>query len=134
MSKTEKQETGDLGENLVEMFLKKHFFTIIDRNYRKPWGEIDIVARKGDDWRFVEVKTVRRNHFSDDDLSADEASYEPSDNMHPWKLKRLGRAIQTYLLEKKIDEDKIEWQLDLISVYLNEAGETLKIDWLEDVF
>ena len=127
MSKTEKQETGELGENLVGMFLTKHSFKIIGRNYRKKWGEIDIIAKKGKEIRFIEVKTVIRDYFSEDD-------YEASDNVHPWKLKRLFRAIQTYILENKIDEDEIDWQLDVISVYLNGRGETLKIDWLEDVF
>ena len=66
----------------------------------------------------MEVKTVVRDYFSDDT----DDDYEASDNVHPWKLKRLGRVIQTYILENKIDEDKIEWQLDLLSIYLNEAG------------
>ncbi len=127
MSKTEKQLTGDVGENLAAMFLMKHNFTIIGRNYRKKWGEIDVIAKKGNEIRFVEVKTVIRDFIKEGD-------YEASDNVHPWKLKRLSRAIQTYLLENKINEDEIDWQLDVISVYLNGRGETLKIDWLEDVF
>lgn len=127
MSKTEKQLTGDLGENIVAMFLTKHNFTIISRNYRKKWGEIDVIASRKGEIRFVEVKTVIRDFIQEGD-------YEASDNVHPWKLKRLSRAIQTYLLENKIDEEEVDWQLDVISVYLNGRGETLKIDWLEDVF
>ena len=65
----------------------------------------------------MEVKTVVK--FFSDDTDDD---YEASDNVHPWKLKRLGRVIQTYILENKIDEDKIEWQ-QLLSIYLNKQGD-----------
>jgi putative endonuclease len=129
MSETEKQKIGKIGENFACEFLENKGFKIKDRNYRKPWGEIDVIAEKGNDLRFVEVKTVTRNdnsHFLKD-------NYEPEDNIHPWKLKRLGRAIETYLLEKRIG-DETDWQLDALSVYLNPAGELINIELLEDLW
>ena len=125
-NKTEKQIIGQKGEDEAVKYLKDKRFYILDRNYRKPWGELDIVAKKGSQIYFVEVKTVTRENFLPD-------FYEPEDNIHPWKIKRLSRAIGTYLLEKKID-DETEWQIDSISVYLNNRGEVLKIDHLEDIF
>jgi Holliday junction resolvase-like predicted endonuclease len=59
--------------------------------------------------------------------------YEPEDNIHPWKIKRLSRAIETYLLEKRIG-DEAEWQVDSISVYLNPEQDLIKIEHLEDIF
>ena len=129
MSDTEKQKIGKIGEDLACNFLIKQGFLIKDRNYLKPWGEIDIVAQKGSDLRFVEVKTVTR-HSSQQFLKD---NYEPEDNIHPWKLKRLGRAIETYLLEKRIG-DNIDWQLDALSVYLDGEGRLVNIEILEDVF
>ena len=129
MSDTEKQKIGKIGEDLACKYLEKQGFLIKNRNYLKPWGEIDIVAQKGSSLRFVEVKTVTRHnnsHFLKD-------NYEPEDNIHPWKLKRLGRAMETYLLEKKVG-DNIDWQLDALSVYLNPAGELINIELLEDIF
>ncbi|MCC6290691.1 YraN family protein [Candidatus Nomurabacteria bacterium] len=130
---TFKLEVGQKGEDLACLFLKKHNFTIISRNYWKKWGEIDIVAQKGNDLRFVEVKTVSRNSVTRESLGGDKDDYEPEDNMHSWKRARLRRVIETYLLEKNIDDDKIDWQVDVISVYINPEGQELKIDWLEDV-
>jgi len=95
---TEKQKIGELGENIACKFLMKHGHEILDRNYRKKWGEIDIVAQK-------EVKTVSR-----------ETEHMPEENVHPWKRKRLARAIQTYLLEK---ESETEWQIDIMAVFLD---------------
>lgn len=36
---------GNLGENIACNFLEKKGFKIIERNYRKKWGEIDIIAQ-----------------------------------------------------------------------------------------
>ena len=131
---TEKQKVGAIGENLAEKYLKKNGFSILDRNYRKQWGEIDIVAKKGNRIYFVEVKTVTINNQKfNGGVETKNDNYEPEDNIHPWKLKRLERAIETYLSEKNID-DEIDWQLDAISVYLDEKGELIKLDYLEDIF
>src|SRR3989344_7839225 len=39
------KKAGDLGEEIAAKYLKNKGFSIIERNYRKKWGEIDIVAR-----------------------------------------------------------------------------------------
>lgn len=138
-NKTQKQIIGQKGEDEAVKYLKNNGFSVLDRNYLKPWGELDIIAKKGEWLYFVEVKTVTRQTESEVGLQVlrsptpDHDSYEPEDNIHPWKIKRLSRAINTYLLEKKID-DESDWQVDSISVYLNSRGELLKIDHLEDIF
>jgi Holliday junction resolvase-like predicted endonuclease len=58
MPKTEKRKTGDLGEDIASMFLMKQGFIVVERNYLRKWGEIDIVAKKDRTLHFVEVKTV----------------------------------------------------------------------------
>ena len=40
------QKIGEIGEKIAEMFLVKHGFTIIDRNFTHKLGEIDIIAQK----------------------------------------------------------------------------------------
>ena len=46
MPKTAKQKVGEIGENVACRFFVKQNFTIIERNYWKKWGEIDIIAKK----------------------------------------------------------------------------------------
>ena len=94
-----KKKIGVLGENMACRFLVKQGFKILDRNYSKKWGEIDIVAKKDKIFRFIEVKTVVSSSSSADKYATDR--YRPEENVHYQKLKRLSRVIQTYLLDKR---------------------------------
>ncbi len=123
---TERQILGEIGEDFACNFLKDMGFKVVERNYFRKWGEIDIVVKKKDQIHFVEVKTVS----TEKDILDKIDKYRPEDNMHPWKLKRLGRIIETYLLEKDIEND---WQFDVITVYLDKNRELLKTDFLEDI-
>lgn len=114
-----KRKLGNIGENVACMFLEKHGFEVIERNYLRKWGELDIVTKKGGKIHFVEVKSVSYV-----------TNIRAEENMHPQKLKRLHRAIQTYLLEKHIDAD---WQLDLAIVKINESNRTAKVEMLENI-
>jgi len=129
---SEKQKIGELGENIAMRFLVKHGFSIIERNYTKKWGEIDIIAEKGKRLYFTEVKSVSRDLDSGFENQKDKDRWRAEDNMHPWKLKRLSRTIQTYLLHKKISEEK-EWQLDLLVVYLDLKNKKAKIKLVNDI-
>jgi putative endonuclease len=128
---SETQKTGELGENIAVKFLVKHSFLILDRNYTKKWGEIDIIAEKASKLYFIEVKSVARETL---DTVTHETldQYRPEDNMHPWKLKRLSRTIQTYLLSKKIPDEK-EWQVDLLVVFLDLKNKKAKIKVVSDI-
>jgi len=131
------QKTGEIGENIAVRFLMKHGFSILDRNYTKKWGEIDIVAEKEKKLYFIEVKSVSRetlDTFTPKSFNAsdDRYQYRPEDNMHPWKMKRLSRTIQTYLLNKNIDEE-MEWQVDLLVVYMCQKEKKAKIKVVSDI-
>ncbi len=128
---SETQKLGEIGENIAVKFLMKHGFSILDRNYTKKWGEIDIIAEKADKLYFIEVKSVSRDNLSSvSQETLDE--YKPEDNMHPWKLKRMSRTIQTYLLSQKIDEDR-EWQVDLVVVFLDIKNKKARVKVVSDI-
>ena len=134
---SETQKTGEVGENIATRFLMKQGFLILDRNYTKKWGEIDIVAEKSNKLYFREVKSVSRetlNAFAPKSYNDSDEKYEhrPEDNMHPWKLKRLSRTIHTYLLSKNIPDEK-EWQVDLLVVYLCQKEKKAKIKVVSDI-
>ncbi len=134
---SETQKIGEIGESIACKFLMKHGFSVLDRNYTKKWGEIDIIAEKTGKLYFIEVKSVSRDlPVVSQDLPAGEAGtldqYRPEDNMHPWKLKRLSRTIQTYLLSKKVPDEK-EWQVDLLVVFLDLKNKKAKVKVVNDI-
>ena len=47
---------GRQGEKLTRRYLRRHRYAIVARNYVTPFGEADIIAKKGDLYCFVEVK------------------------------------------------------------------------------
>ena len=120
------QKTGEIGEDEVVKTLINKGFKIIERNYTRKWGEIDVVARKGNTLHFIEVKSITvRDMFSRENF------YRPEDHMDSWKMKRLKRILQTYLMDKNIHED-VEWQFDLACVYLV-GDEVKKVEWVLDI-
>ena len=141
---TEKQVIGKIGEDCACKYLKKEGYKIIDRNYLKKWGEIDIVAQKGKKLHFVEVKSVSHVTFKPKTTKTEDVihetptygkkndSYRPEDNMHPWKLQRLARTIQSYLLEKDVS-DETDWQFDVATVYVDMDKRLGKVFLLPDI-
>lgn len=128
---------GELGEDISCNFLENKGFTIIDRNYRKKWGEIDIIAKKDGILRFIEVKTVSREINNENVIretlnSGENRGFQPEDAVHPQKVKRLGRAIQTYLLERDVSHETL-WQFDIIAVFLDINNKRAKVRFRENV-
>ncbi len=57
MVTTRRQVLGEWGEDQAALFLKRHGYCIIERNFYTKYGEIDIIARLGEALCFIEVKT-----------------------------------------------------------------------------
>lgn len=125
-------EVGRIGEEIAKRFLKKKGLAIVERNYRKPYGEIDIVARENGTLCFVEVKTVSyETGAPNDPVVSRETGYRPEENVHPQKLKRLARVIQAYLFSHGTESEK--WRFDVIAVYLDQKTRRAKVKWLKDI-
>ena len=118
-----KRKIGDIGEEVVCKYLETKGFRVLERNYLRKWGEIDIVAEKDQLLSFIEVKSVSREPGK---------GYRPEENMHPAKLKRLHRVIQTYLLDRKVPDSR-EWRVDVACVYLDFSTRKAKVEMLENV-
>ncbi len=124
------QKLGEIGEKLAVMFLMKHGFQVLETNYTKKCGEIDIVAQKGKNLHFIEVKSVSRVTL--DDVSSETSGYRPEENMHPKKVERFVRTADYYLMEKNVP-DTIEYQIDLALVYINPIKRAGKVVLMEQV-
>ncbi|MDP2668286.1 MAG: YraN family protein [bacterium] len=120
MSKTEKRKIGDIGEEFTCRFLEKRGYKIVERNYLKKWGEIDVVAQNKDGLHFIEVKSISNPNF------------RPEDAVRAWKKERMARAIKTYLLDRKIP-DETDFQIDIVAVFLDFERKKTRIRMLENI-
>ncbi len=109
-----KKEVGRIGEDVACLFLEKKGFKIVHKNYRKPWGEIDIIAEKDGEVRFIEVKTVSREMPAD--FSREKNTYRPEEQIHPAKLKKITRTAELYMQSRG---DNREFQIDAVGVFLD---------------
>lgn len=126
-TRTEKRKLGDIGEKVACEYLRRRGFEILETNYLRKWGEIDIVAKKSGVLRFVEVKSIAQTLSQ---VSGETGIYRPEENMHPAKLQRLFRTIQTYMLEKSLDG---AFQLDLITVKIDMKTREARAEILENI-
>ena len=118
---------GKMGEEAVTNHLKRHGYNINTRNYRKKWGEIDIVTEKNGVVHFVEVKTVSRGT---NNSSVAHETWLPEENVDRRKLQKLFRTIETWILEHTYEG---EWQLDVASVWIDTKNKKGRIKIIENV-
>ncbi len=136
---TEKQKIGWVGEDIAVKYLKGRGFLIVGRNYLKRYGEIDIIAQKGKITHFIEVKTVSRENkavFIGDayqNVTHETDTYRPEDNIHAYKLKRLARTIQAYILEKFHDNNEPDWEFDVITIQLDNQARQAQVKFIENL-
>ena len=119
------ESIGELGEDIATRFLLGKGYVVLHRNYRKPYGEIDIIVKKDNIVHFIEVKAVSRITSQN---SSD--TFRPEDNVHKNKLVRLSRVIEVYIEEFSIQDD---WQFDVLSVVINVKQKTARIQLLSDI-
>ena len=118
---------GMLGEVAVANHLKRKGYVLRERNYRKKWGEIDIVMEKEGVVHFIEVKTVSH----DTTLTPNSmGTWQPEENVDHRKLRKLFRTIETWCLERAYAG---EWQLDVAAVHLDSAHKRARVKIIENI-
>ncbi|OGG85547.1 hypothetical protein A2392_02100 [Candidatus Kaiserbacteria bacterium RIFOXYB1_FULL_46_14] len=135
--KQENKKTGDLGEEIAAKYLKNKGFSIVERNYRKKWGEIDVIARlsteisieagkmgknkqigdvsyeTGERIHFVEVKSVSYETKQMLELAVSHETYRPEERVDDFKLNQIRKAVETWIIEHNWCG---EIQIDVIAV------------------
>jgi putative endonuclease len=123
-----RKNVGRGGEDIACQFLTRRGYKVVDRNYRRKWGEIDIIAIKGDTVRFIEVKAVSREISKID--GSREMDYRPEELVHHSKLRKIARAASLYMQEKG---DEREYQIDVVGVIMDNSTRTARCRLFEQV-
>lgn len=100
---------GEAGEEMAARYLAEKGLTIHERRVRFPNGELDIVAKDGKEWVFVEVKTRSSTAFG----SAGEA-------MGWRKTKKMEQAVDAYICKHNLDNALM--RCDLVTIDLSSDG------------
>ena len=124
----DKKEIGRIGEKVASEFLARKGFEILEMNYRRPWGEIDIIALKANIVRFVEVKSVSREAIQD--ISRESNDHRPEELVHEFKLKKVARTAEMYMNAKN---DKRDFQIDVVGVFLDVKNRKARCRLFEQV-
>lgn len=123
--------TGEIGENVAAEWLLRKGHHIIERNFRKKWGEIDIISRGTSQiLHFIEVKTVSYETKDDLEYAISHETWRPEEKVHKEKLRRLFNTIETWLLEHKSEE---KWQFDVMVVRIVPRETYAKVKYLENI-
>ncbi|MFA5773470.1 MAG: YraN family protein [Candidatus Paceibacterota bacterium] len=128
------QKIGELGEGVACKFLIKHGFSILERNYTKKWGEIDIIAQKNDKRYFIEVKSKSVSNLDyvyPQKEVLENGAGRSEENMHPMKMRRLRRVVETYLISKRLGY--VDWQFDLLVVYLDLDNRKARVKVVDNI-
>lgn len=118
-----RQELGYLAENIVARYLEGGGYEVIEKNYRKPCGEIDVIARKDGVVVFVEVKANSQEFGGD---------FNPEIRVDWNKMKKIKRTAALYLEHELCDMD-CEWQIDVVSVTFDSVNKKAKIRHFKNV-
>ncbi len=112
-------QTGRIGEEAAKKHLKQKGYKIIEQNYRTKYGEIDLIASKGKELVFVEVRTRKREDYG-----------LPEDTINKKKLKKIWLNAKAYIAAKK-------WwgpcRIDAISVILKENNSIKRLNHYENI-
>ncbi|MCC6187805.1 MAG: YraN family protein [Anaerolineales bacterium] len=110
---------GQRGELLAAERLAALGYQIVERNYRCPYGELDLITRQGETWVFVEVRTRQGERFG-----------TPEESFTPRKRAHLIAAAQHYLQLQALEE--VSWRIDAVAVALGADGRLQRLDVIEN--
>ncbi len=110
---------GKWGEERAAEYLTEKGYHMLERNYRTPYGELDLIAQEGDALVFVEVKTRTTMSFG-----------FPEEAITPRKKQHLIEAAQAFLQAyPELDGD---WRIDVIAVQRRAAPQLPLIEHFEN--
>jgi putative endonuclease len=114
-----RRDTGLTGERVACDFLGKNGYHIIEKNYRCPGGEIDIIARQEDTLVFIEVRTKKSVQFG-----------SPEESITPVKMERLRTVAAHY--GQNHDNLPALWRIDVVAIQMDRRDRVTRIEIIEN--
>lgn len=99
-----KRKIGYDGETIASNYLLKENYNIIERNFRCPIGEIDIICEKDNTYIFIEVKTRKSLKYG-----------FPAESVNYYKRQKITNIAKWYLVKNNINNKMCRF--DIIEIY-----------------
>jgi len=122
MSDDLRHRLGRTGEQLAAAHLERRGLTILERNHRTRWGEIDLIAADARRIVFCEVKTRRLGSAS------------PFEGLREAQCRRLRRMAVAWLQQQADRPHVPELRFDAIGVTIDARGQLVALEHLEGAF
>ncbi|MBI4200543.1 MAG: ribonuclease HII [Chloroflexi bacterium] len=113
-----RRAAGRAAEQAAADFLQARGYRLLDRNFRCPWGELDLVAEEGGTVVFVEVRARRSDALG-----------SPLESVTLGKQRRLVLAAQEYLQQHGLESRP--WRIDVLGARLGLGGQVEALEHLE---
>lgn len=111
-----RRRLGDFGEAVAAAYLTRQGYVVLEQQWRCAVGEIDVIARAGDDLVFVEVRTRRGAAYG-----------QPEESVNRAKQTRLMTLAYAYLEAQGL-EDATPWRIDVIALEIDGAGRVRRLN------
>jgi putative endonuclease len=125
MTRPTRQALGRRGEDAAAAFLAEKGYRIEARNWRPAGrvprdarGELDIVARDGETWVFVEVRARRG-----------QALGTPEESITPRKARQLVTLAWAYVQTRGLEA--ADWRIDVVALDMAADGRVLRVNHIE---
>ena len=122
----DRDDIGKKGEDVACTFLERKGHTIVDRNFRMKFGEIDVVSKKDKKIYFSEVKSVAQEN------DTRVRPYGAEERVNRSKIKKLSRVIQHYL-SSKLEDKEPEWEFWIVTVVFNLEKKTATVKAIPEI-
>ncbi|MGI6285102.1 YraN family protein [Neomoorella humiferrea] len=116
-----RRRRGLQGEAAAAAFLENMGYRILERNFRCPLGEIDIIAADGEEIVFVEVRTRSTNAFG-----------TPQESVDRRKQTRLRRLAAYYLNGRGLSGHPCRF--DVAAVLMDRQERIIDIEVIKGAF
>jgi len=118
----DKKSLGSFGEDKAVQYLRRQGYSIVERNFSCRFGEIDIIARKGNYIVFVEVKLRKNSDFA---AAREFVTFS-----------KQRRIISTASLWLSISNCELQPRFDVVEIYAPDGinSRRLQINHLVDAF
>lgn len=114
------QQLGAQGELLARKYLEKQGYRFLDRNFRTPYGEIDLIFRDHKTLVFVEVKTRWSAKYG-----------KPEEAVTPQKINSIIQTAKMFLvLNKKLPKQQ---RIDVVAINVTSSGELIGLRHIKNI-